>query len=560
MENYSKDVTTIHNELELDEKSNVAAVKEISGNEAYNEALLKEPPRPFSGPSIVLYCCCLVGFCCSTMNGYDGSLLNGLLASDDFKAFFGGREDGIWAGIVTAMYQIGSVVALPFVGPAIDSFGRKGGMLIGALLIVVGTIINATTYYTASIGQFEAGRFVLGFGVSIATAAGPMFVVEVTHPAYRGVVTALYNTFWFTGSILAAGAVRGSLDSSAAHAWVIPVWLQLLFSGIIVLFVWFLPESPRWLYVHGKRDECRRVLAKYHGNGNAESIWVTMQLREYEEYLELDGSDKRWWDYSALFKTAASRYRMACNIAISVFGQWAGNAVLSYYMASLLSSAGYDTQISKANINLFYSCEQFLIAVCGAMFVDKIGRRPLLLFSMIGCSVVWVGMTVATSVYDAHKVLDGDGNALPATGVAADASKAATAMIFLFGAVFSFGITPLQALYPVEVLSFEMRAKGMAFSSFSLNAAMLLNQFAWPVSMERIGWHTYIIFVVWDAVQAALIYFFIPETKNRTLEELDDIFHAKNPTKASLQKRTVALDKHSNVVKVVVKHGDGDSA
>lgn len=289
--------------------------------------------------------------------------------------------------------------------------------------------------------------------------------------------------------------MRGSLNSSADHAWVIPVWLQLLFSGIIVIFVWFLPESPRWLYVHGKRDECRRVLTKYHGNGNDDSIWVSMQLREYEEYLEMDGSDKRWWDYSALFKTRAARYRISCNIAISVFGQWAGNgqffppppthlsfhpltsrttAVLSYYMSALLTSAGYDTQISKANINLFYSCEQFLIAVCGALFVDKLGRRPLLLFSMIGCSIVWVGMTVATSIYDAHKVLDANGDALPATGIAASASKAATAMIFLFGAVFSFGITPLQALYPVEVLSFEMRAKGMAFSSFSLNAGMFV--------------------------------------------------------------------------------------
>lgn len=172
--------------FQLDEKHDVAAVKEISGHEAFNEALIKEPPHPWSGASFVLYLSCLVGFFCSTMNGYDGSLLNGLLMSDDFKAFFGGSESGIWAGIVTAMYQIGSVVALPFVGPAIDSFGRKGGMFIGSVLIVIGTIINATTMFTASIGQFEAGRFVLGFGVSIATAAGPMYVVEVAHPAYRG--------------------------------------------------------------------------------------------------------------------------------------------------------------------------------------------------------------------------------------------------------------------------------------------------------------------------------------------------------------------------------------
>lgn len=531
----TKDVA-LHREQSLDEKANITAVKEIKGNEAFNEAMLKEPPQPFNKDSIILYFCCLVGFCCSTMNGYDGSLLNGLLASDDFKEFFGGSEDGIWAGIVTAMYQIGSVVALPFVGPCIDKFGRKGGMFIGAITIVIGAIINATTYYTASIGQFEAGRFILGFGVSIATAAGPMYVVEVTHPAHRGVITALYNTFWFTGSILAAGAVRGSLDDKAAHSWVIPVWLQILFAGIVVIFVWFLPESPRWLYVNGKREECRRILTKYHGQGNENSIWVNLQLREYEEYLELDGSDKRWWDYRALFRDRASRYRIACNIVISIFGQWAGNAVLSYYMASLLSSAGYTSQKSKANINLFYSCEQFIIAICGALCVDKLGRRPLLLFSMIGCSVVWVGMTIATSQFDKTDS--------PA------ASKAATAMIFLFGAVFSFGITPLQALYPVEVLSFEMRAKGMAFSSFALNAAMLLNQFAWPVSMEKIGWRTYIIFTIWDAIQAIVIYFFIPETKNRTLEELDDIFHQKNPAKASLQKRKVALDEHANVIKV----------
>lgn len=95
------------------------------------------------------------------------------------------------------MYQIGGVVALPFVGPATDSFGRRFGMFLGALTVVIGTVIQGTTSYTGSLGQFMAGRFFLGFGVSLAASAGPIYVVEICHPAYRGVVTALYNTFWF---------------------------------------------------------------------------------------------------------------------------------------------------------------------------------------------------------------------------------------------------------------------------------------------------------------------------------------------------------------------------
>lgn len=133
------------------------------------------------------------------------------------------------------------------------------------------------------------GRFLLGFGVSLVASAGPMYVVEVTHPAHRGVITSLYNTFWFTGAIVASGAGRGSLNLSGNITWLVPVWLQMLFSGLIVLFIFFMPESPRWQYVHGKQDKCKEFLIKYHGHGNPDSPWVTLQMHEYETHLELDG-------------------------------------------------------------------------------------------------------------------------------------------------------------------------------------------------------------------------------------------------------------------------------
>ena len=162
------------------------------------------------------------------MNGFDGSLFGGLTADKTFINFFHGSQTGTWQAINSAMYQIGGISALPFVGPAIDTWGRKIGMIIGAWIIVIGCIVNGTTLYNpGDVGQLQGGRFVLGFGVSIVSAAGPIYVVETAHPAWRGVLTAYCNTFWFVGSILASGAVRGSIVLKGNISWQIPIWLQV---------------------------------------------------------------------------------------------------------------------------------------------------------------------------------------------------------------------------------------------------------------------------------------------------------------------------------------------
>jgi predicted MFS family arabinose efflux permease len=155
-------------------------------------------------------------------------------------------------------------------------------------------------------------------------------------------------------------------------------------------------------------------------------------------------------------------------------------------------------------------------------------------FSII--TFVWVSAIVAVSYQNKHDSIS--------------AGNAFVALVFLFNAVYAFGITPLQALYPVEVLSFEMRAKGMAFSQFSLQVAMLINQFAYPVALKNIGWRLYIVFACWCPVQAFVVWLFIPETKNRTLEEIDDIFSAPNPRNASLMKKKLAVDGQGNIVEV----------
>ena len=143
------------------------------------------------------------------------------------------------------------------------------------------------------------------------------------------------------------------------------------------------------------------------------------------------------------------------------------------------------------------------MAISGAFLVDRIGRRPVLLFTNVTLGLVWFGMSIASSIHFR-------------TG-SVDSARAIIALIYMFKIVFSLGMTPLVVLYPVEVLSYEMRAKGFALSGLVINAACLLNQFAWPVAFASIRWKTYVILMFWCFFQAAVMYLVIPETKGRTV-------------------------------------------
>lgn len=194
-------VDNVHHEDVPLGKGEAVTTKLMQGDDNFAQALFKEPPIPFNAIAIQLYLISLIGFFCSTSNGFDSSLFGTLLANETFQDFMNVGNVGIGAGIVTSMNQIGGVAALPFIGPFIDTWGRRAGMFIGGLIIVVGVIIQGTCVANHNVHQFMGGRFFMGMGVSIISAAGPCYVVEVSHPAYRGVVTALYNVCWSVASV-----------------------------------------------------------------------------------------------------------------------------------------------------------------------------------------------------------------------------------------------------------------------------------------------------------------------------------------------------------------------
>jgi len=227
--------------------------------------------------------------------------------------------------------------------------------------------------------------------------------------------------------------------------------------------------------------------------------------------------------------------------AMSFFGQWSGNAAISYFLPVVLGDAGIKNPNTQLMLNGVIAVVQFLGAAIGASLVDKVGRRKML----FGCSalfVVWFSIVAALS----SQFTNSSGESTNKAG-----SGALIAFIYIFGFTFSLSFTPFQALYPVECLTFETRAKGMGVYNFWVNVAGFFNQYVTPIGLGNVGWKFYFLYIAWDAFQAIFIYFIFVETKGRTLEEINEIFEAPYPKKKSLEKAKVAIVAEKGVTEVI---------
>ena len=222
---------------------------------------------------------------------------------------------------------------------------------------------------------------------------------------------------------------------------------------------------------------------------------------------------------------------MICVIGMAWFGQYSGNALVSYYFPVIVQQAGIDDPHMQLLLNALNPVISWFMAILGAMLLDRVGRRPFLLTGVLGMSICLAIVTGCTklSVEYANRV----------------ASHTGIFFIYLFSAIFALCIVPLIPFYIAETLSTEIRAKGTAVGQLVGSAASILGQYTTATAIEAIGYHYYLIFIFWDLVEFVIIYFFFVETKERTLEEMTEIFEAPNPVKKSLEKRSPQTVEHT---------------
>ncbi|KAL3487615.1 putative transporter [Aspergillus germanicus] len=477
-------------------------------------------PNPWGRGHLKLYAACLIIYLCSTMNGYDGSLMGSINVLPEYQSYY--NTSGASAtGLVFSIFNIGQMAGALFVWVN-DVCGRRMTLRVTAFLICCSAVFTALA---PTLPAFIAARFLLSFFSTICCVAAPMLLVEIAPPLHRATVAGIYNTLYYMGSIIATFTMYGAnIHLTGNIKWRLPLWLQILCPGLAFLGSWFLPESPRWQIAQGKHEEARQFIIKHHANGHADHPIVAIEMQEIEDSLAEVRSRSAWacFDLRSLFKSRARLYRVMLVITMGWFGQFSGNNVVSYYLPIMVENVGITETNMVLLLNAIYAVTGWIAATVGARLHDIVGRRKMLMGSCLGMSV-------------ALAIVAGTAAAYEQTG-SVSSSSASIAFIFIFGVVFAVAFTPMQPIYPAEVLANDMRANGMMVFQITAGCASFVNIFAAPIAMENIRYWFYVFFVFWDLFECAFIYFFFVETKGRTLEELDAVFETRNPRKASTGK------------------------
>ena len=382
-------------------------------------------------------------------------MLNNLRILPRWTDYFNDPK-GDTLGLLTALYSIGSIASLPVAPFVADRFGRRACITFGCVIMIVAACIQAAA---KNLDYFMGGRFLMGFGNSLAQLSSPLLLTELCHPQHRARVTAVYNCLWNVGAIVCTWLTFGTKRIDSDWCWRVPALTQAAPSVIQLAAIWFIPESPRWLIAKERNEEALAILAKYHANGDANNATVQFEYAEIKETLRLEFQYQKTSSYLDFFKTKGNRYRLMLLASLGLFSQWSGNGLVSYYATDVYNSIGITDPDTQLGINGGLTILSLIVSVSCALLVDRVGRRPL-----------FISATAAMCV----------------------------TMILIFSVAYALAWSGLLVAYTVEILPFKIRAKGLMIMNLFIQVALTINQYVNPLGFDHLHptWKLYTIYAV----------------------------------------------------------------
>ncbi|KAH8909292.1 MFS general substrate transporter [Coniochaeta sp. PMI_546] len=351
-------------------------------------------------------------------------------------------------------------------------------------------------------------------------------MAEIAPVHLRGRLVGVFGACFQIGSIIMIGAMMGfSTWEGNDWQWRCPLILQGLAPAFVCCTIYFIvPESPRYLVMKNQSEKARLVIAKYMTtSGDVNEPIVPLVLAQIEESLESSRTGlKAAWDFRPFF-TKAVWYRTFILLIYSIFQQWNGGGIIGYYLSPALQTIGITKSIDQIGINLGLTAIYFVFTAFGSWLIDIYRRRTLIFAGLITFIIFQTAATITSWQYS-----------LEPTRAAAILT---VFWMFAYQICSASLIATMHNLYPVEILSLPLRAKGMGLYSVFQGAAGVVQSYGISVGIEKVGYKIWVVYIAYNLIQLVASYFIFPETSRLSLEEIDTIFETPgaNPVKLSLK-------------------------
>ena len=421
------------------------------------------------------------------MFGFDVAIISG--AVPFIQPYFGWNELQLGWGVSSLL--VGAIIGAFGSGVLSDMYGRKSVLIIVALFFAVSCAFTALA--TSSV-IFVAARVFGGLAVGAASVLSPMYVAEVAPPKNRGMLVAIYQLAIVMG-ILCSFLINYGLHNLENN------WRWMFATGIIpsVLFfvgLFFIPESPRWLYKAGREKESLKVLTRIGGESLAKT-----EIVEISRSLNGDVSSV---SLGELLKPSARKV-MLIGFILAVFVQISGINTIVDYAPKILLAAGVEINNALLQTSLV-GLINFIFTFVAILFIDKVGRRTLYLIGSMGMVITLI--MLAISFY------------LKMEGIFT------LICILMFIAFFASCIGPVFWTLVSEIFPNRIRGKALAFASFTQWIFNFLVVLLFPHFLASFGGaKTFLFLALMSLIQWLFTYIYVPETKGKSLEEIEQIWN-----------------------------------
>jgi sugar porter (SP) family MFS transporter len=400
-----------------------------------------------------------------------------------------------------------------------DILGRRRGVSIGGLICLIGGTLQAASM---NANMFICARVISGIGIGYINSIVCSWISELAKSHNRGFTFSIVFSANYLGLMLITWILYAIEDwTNPGLIWRFPLGCVCAPTVIILSTVWFIPESPRWLVGHGQAEEAREILAKVRGDLALDDPILEAEMQELIAVVELSHKKRN----NLLNIWLCGRHSGRLHLGRRAVLAWAALFLMMYtgimamatYAGALFEASGASGKKVGWMAGLLQTFG-FLGTLAGAPLIDRFGRRVSFLTGL-------VIQLVVLFLSAAFAKMAGD-----TVGATSEAwGSAAAAMVYIYQ--FTFCCTTLVVcwVYPTEIWPQEIRAKGNAFGILGWAMGAGSTTLALPSMFQALGWKTLMVFACFNVVSLPLVYFFFPETANRSLEEVNLLFSLDNP-------------------------------